>query len=455
MMVKDKKVLVLGMGISGLSAAHLLKNKGAKVIIGEKNKDKEMRDKQRRLAKEGIEVILGPHSKRLLQDKDLIVVSPGIPLEIPLLQEARRENIPIIGELELAFRFLHKHTSLIAITGTNGKTTTTTLTGEILKRVNKSVRIAGNVGLPLSRVIEENPQVIVTEVSSFQLESIKEFHPFVSCILNITPDHMDRHPDFDKYVHIKSRIFLNQGRDNFTVLNKDDPRVFPLASTTKGKVILFSQKERVKRGTFIKGGKIVRRLENEEEIIHLDEVLLPGSHNLENILSSIAIASLYGTEKEVIRHTLKNFKGLPHRVEYVDEIEGIEFVNDSKATNVDAVRRCLDSISRPIILIMGGRDKGADFSPLRERIKDKVREIILLGESRKKIKTQLSSISSISEVEGLKEAVRMAFRDAKKGDCILLSPGCASFDQFRDYRERGEVFKKEVKKIKEEIEKKS
>jgi len=454
MMIKDKKVLVLGMGTSGLSAAHLLRSKGARVTIGEKNDTKEMQDKQRKLAKEGIEVILGPHPKKLLQNQDLIVISPGIPLEIPLLQEARRENIPIIGELELAFRFL-PHTSLIAITGTNGKTTTTVLTGEMLKRANKSVRIAGNIGLPLSQAVGEDNQIIVTEVSSFQLETIDKFRPFVSCILNITPDHIDRHLSFDKYIKIKSRIFLNQENDDFTILNKDDPRVFPLAKKTKGRVIFFSQKEKVRKGAFIKGERIIRRLENEEEIISTDKVLLSGSHNLENILSSIAMASLYGVEKETIRYVLRNFKGLPHRVEYVDEIEGVEFVNDSKATNVDAVGRCLDSIKRPIILIMGGRDKGADFSPLNERMKNKVRETILLGEAKKRIKAQFSSIFSILEVEGLKEAVRIAFQDARRGDCILLSPGCASFDQFRDYKERGEAFKKEVKKIREEIEKKT
>jgi len=450
MQLRDKRVLVLGMGISGLAVSHLLKSKGARVIIGESKENGQMQEKKNKLAKEGIEVVLGPHPMELLEGKKLIVVSPGIPLDIPLLQEAGRLNIPIMGELELAFHFF-RGDSLTAITGTNGKTTTTVLTGEILKGAGRNVQLAGNIGFPLSQVVEKDHRIIVTEVSSFQLETTCKFSPSISCILNITPDHLDRYSSLEEYVRAKERIFLNQKAGDFTILNKDDPRVCSLDRKTKARVVFFSQREKLKEGVLLKGQTIIRRIDRKEDIISLGEIKLSGSHNLENILASIAISSLYGVEKEAIRETLVKFKGLPHRTEYVDKIKGVTFINDSKATNVDAVSRCIDAIEQPIILIMGGRDKGADFSPLKEKINRKVKQTILVGEAREKIRTQIHRASPILEVEGMREAVRTAFENARRGDCILLSPGCASFDQFRDYKERGDTFRKEVKRIKEEI----
>ncbi|MEA3485983.1 MAG: UDP-N-acetylmuramoyl-L-alanine--D-glutamate ligase, partial [Candidatus Aerophobetes bacterium] len=361
-------MLVLGMGMSGRGAAHLLKDKGAKVTIGEIKKDKEKRREATTFSREGIKVVLGPHPLNLLWNQELIIVSPGIPLDIPLLQKARGMNIPIIGELELSSRFI-KNTSLIAITGTNGKTTTTLLVGKILKKAYKNVRIAGNIGTPLSNGVKEKKQIVVVEVSSFQLETINSFSPRVSCILNITPDHLDRHLDLKEYIELKSRIFLNQKKEDFTVLNRDDPRLYLLSRKPKSKVIFFSQKEELKEGVFLKKNQIIRRFNGEEEIIKRDEIPLPGPHNLENILGAISICSIYNIEKEIIREVLIHFKGLPHREEYVDEIKGVRFINDSKATNEDAVKKCLQSLKNPVILIMGGKNKGADFSSIRDEVK--------------------------------------------------------------------------------------
>jgi len=451
MLLKDKKVLVLGMGVSGVAAAHLLKDEKAIVTIAEIEDSKDKRAETKKLSQEGMEVVLGPHPLSLLERKELIVLSPGIPLTIPLLQKARLRGIPILGELELAFRFL-KGKSLVAITGTNGKTTTTLLTGKILEKAGKDVQIAGNVGIPLAKIARGKSEIIVTEVSTFQLETIDEFSPHISCILNITTDHLDRHLNLEDYSDLKARIFLNQKNKDFTVLNGDDVRVYPLASKTKAQVIFVSKKDELERGVFLQNSRIKRRFNKEEEIVSYEDLTFAGSHNLENILSSVAIASLYGVEAEIIREALIEFKGLPHRAEWVGEVEGVEFINDSKATNEDAVRSSLKLRNKKTILIMGGKDKGADFSSLKKVVGEKVRKLILLGEAKRNIRNQLNGICPIEEVEDMREAVKQAFKDAQRGYSILLSPGCASFDQFRDYKERGEVFKGEIRRLEKEIE---
>jgi len=453
MILKNKKVLVLGMGVSGIGAANLLKDGEAKVTIAEIKKDKEKRAEADILSKKEIKVVLGPHPLNLLKNQELIVVSPGIPLDIPIIQKAQTSGIPIIGELELSSLFI-KDAPLIAITGTNGKTTTTFLTGQILKKAYKNVQTAGNIGIPLSNIVKEKKQIVVVEVSSFQLETVKSFSPKVSCILNITPDHLDRHLNLKKYIELKSRIFLNQKKEDFTVLNRDDFNLYLLSQKIKSKVIFFSQKEELKEGVFLKKNQIIRRFDGEEEIINRNEIPLPGPHNLENILCAISISSIYNVEKELIRETLIHFKGLPHREEYVDEIKGVRFINDSKATNEDAVKKCLQSIKNPVILIMGGKDKGADFSSIKDEVKEGVKKIFSIGEAKEKIKTQLGEFCPIFMVNNLKEAVKEAFKEAVKGDHILLSPGCASFDQFKNYKQRGDFFKKEVRRLKEKIEKK-
>lgn len=452
MELKDKKVLVLGMGISGMGMVDLLERRGAKVVVGEIKVTREMQVKAKELEGRGIRVHLGTHPLHLLDHQDLVVPSPGISLDIPLLQGAKDKSISIMGELELASRFI-KDTSLVAITGTNGKTTTTFLTGQILKRARGDVEVAGNIGTSLSGVARKKSSIIVVEVSSFQLETIEKFHPFISCILNISPDHLDRHHSFSQYAHLKGRIFLNQSKRDFTILNRDDPLVHTLAEKTRARRVFVSQKNQPDLGVFLRKGRIIARFDREEEVASLSRIRFPGSYNLENILSAVAISSLYRVNPEVIRDVLEKFKGLPHRAETVGGVRGIQFINDSKATNEGAVKRCLEGVRGPVILIMGGRDKGANFSILRSLIREKVKEIILIGEAKEKIEEELSGICPVVKSDELPSAVKYAFSEAEAGDSVLLSPGCTSFDEFKSFEERGEVFKREVEKLREKYEK--
>ena len=452
MELKDKKVLVLGMGISGMGMVDLLERRGAKVVVGEIKVTREMQVKAKELEGRGIRVHLGTHPLHLLDHQDLVVPSPGISLDIPLLQGAKDKSISIMGELELASRFI-KDTSLVAITGTNGKTTTTFLTGQILKRARGDVEVAGNIGTSLSGVARKKSSIIVVEVSSFQLETIEKFHPFISCILNISPDHLDRHHSFSQYAHLKGRIFLNQSKRDFTILNRDDPLVHTLAEKTRARRVFVSQKNQPDLGVFLRKGRIIARFDREEEVASLSRIRFPGSYNLENILSAVAISSLYRVNPEVIRDVLEKFKGLPHRAETVGGVRGVQFINDSKATNEGAVKRCLEGVRGPVILIMGGRDKGANFSILRSLIREKVKEIILIGEAKEKIEEELSGICPVVKWDELPRAVKYAFSEAEAGDSVLLSPGCTSFDEFKSFEERGEVFKREVEKLREKYEK--
>ncbi len=452
MKLKDKRVLVLGMGISGTGIVDILERQGAKVVVGETKNTAQMQVKAKELAGRGIKIYLGPHPLYLLNHQDLIVPSPGIPLDIPLLQRAKDKGISIIGELELASRFI-KDSSLVAITGTNGKTTTTFLAGQILKRARGDVEVAGNIGTSLSGVVQKKSSIIVVEVSSFQLETIEKFHPFISCILNISPDHLDRHHSFTQYAHLKGRIFLNQNKEDFTILNEDDPLVYSLATKSRARRVFVSQKNEPDLGVFLRKGRIIARFEREEEIASLSRITFPGFYNLENILCAVAISCLYRVSPEAIRDVLERFEGLPHRAEAVGKVKGVWFINDSKATNEGAVKRCLEGVRGPVILIIGGRDKGANFSILRPLIEEKVKEIILVGEAKEKIEEELSGICPMVESDELPSAVRYAFNGAEPGDSILLSPGCTSFDQFKSFEERGEVFKREVEKLRAEYEK--
>ncbi len=446
-----KSALVIGMGKSGREAALLLQKKEVKVVVGEIENDYKMEKEAEKLRKKGIQVALGSHSLNLLKDKEIVVVSPGVSLMIPLIQEARQKGIPVIGELELAYRYLTNQT-VIAITGTNGKSTTVMLTTEILSRAGFEVKMAGNIGIPLSQVAREPSPVIVVEVSSFQLESVKQFSPHIFSLLNITPDHLDRHSNFAKYIEIKSNLLRKLKVNDFAILNRDDEIIYPLAKKTKAKVIFFSEKEKPKKGVFLEGNKIVACLK-DRFVIPTNNLSLTNFHSWENVLCSVAISALFKVKEEVIREALLSFKSLAHRQELVGGIEGVNFIDDSKATNVGAVFKCLNLLEKPIILIMGGRDKGGDFSKLKPKIKEKVKLIILVGEAKRKIKEQLSDIKNLMEVNSIKEAVRISFKMAKKGDSVVLSPGCSSFDEFKNYKERGNVFKREVKKLEKEVEK--
>lgn len=445
MELEGKKVLVVGMGRAGVAAAKLLKDRGARVTINDKKGKEELREAFKELEGRGIRMETGGHPLELLEDRELIVASPGVSPNIPLLERAKEKKIPIIGELELASSFLK--VPIIAVTGTNGKTTTTTLIGKILKEEGKKVAVAGNIGYPLSSCISKDYELVVSEVSSFQLERIKTFHPFISIMLNIAPDHLDRYRNLDEYIAAKKRIFLNQERSDFAVLNRDDANCRTLS--TEAKKIFFSQEEELEEGVYLKEERIMANLSGRlQEVIHQEEIGIKGPHNLENALAAITTCLILRVKVESIKKVLKEFKGIPHRMEFVREIEGVRFVNDSKATNVSSVMKSLASFKEPIILIAGGRDKGLDYAPLRPLVEERVKVLILLGEAKEKIARALFPYKRVKRAEDMKEAVAIAFRLAEEGEIVLLSPACSSYDMFRDFEERGEVFKEAVRRLK-------
>ncbi|MBA7610267.1 UDP-N-acetylmuramoylalanine--D-glutamate ligase [subsurface metagenome] len=432
---------MIGMGRAGVAAAKLLVTKGARVTITDCRGKEELKEAFGELEGRRIRIETGGHPLELLEDTELVVASPGISPDISLLKRAKEKRISIIGELELASSFLK--VPIIAVTGTNGKTTTTTLIGEILKKEGKRVTVAGNIGYPLSSCVSKNYELIVSEVSSFQLERIKTFHPSISIMLNIASDHLDRYRDLDEYIGAKKRIFLNQKRGDFAVLNRDDPHCRTLS--IEAKKIFFSQEE-LGEGIYLKEGRVMANLSGRsQEVIHQEEIGIKGPHNLENALAAITACLILRVKVDSIRRALKEFKGIPHRMEFVRKIKGVRFVNDSKATNVSAVMKSLASFPKPIILIAGGRDKGLDYSPLRPLVKERVKTLILLGEAKEKIAQALSSCKRIKMVEDIKEAVNTAFKLAEEGETVLLAPACSSYDMFKNFQERGEAFKEAVR----------
>lgn len=443
---KGKRVAIIGMGRSGLAAAKLLDNLGAEVIISDIKEKAELQDRIRQLAGMQIEIETGGHTERLIEDTQLIVVSPGVPQDIPLLAQARELRIPIISEIELAYGLLE--IPLVAVTGTNGKTTTTTLLGQILAGDGRRVGVGGNIGIPLSSLVNQSLDIIVTEISSFQLEGISRFRPYISIILNITPDHLDRYSSFGDYAQCKARVLANQTEGDFAILNQDDELVRPLASKTRAKVISFSCKRRLDAGVWLEGDRIMARLSGvRQEILSLRNVRIKGPHNAINVLAATACTLILGVEQRNLRKALSEFRGLEHRLEHVASIRGMEFVNDSKATNVDAVAKSLQTFSQPIILIAGGRDKRSDYSPLLPLIKERVKDLILIGEATKKIRQVLGGFEPIQEARSMDDAVRLAASLGQPGDVILLSPACASYDMFADFEARGRAFKEAVRRL--------
>jgi UDP-N-acetylmuramoylalanine--D-glutamate ligase len=379
---------------------------------------------------------------------DMIVPSPGVPPSNIILAEAQRRKIPIISEIELAYRFLKP--PLIAITGTNGKTTTTTLIGHILAKDGKRVFVGGNIGNPLIGYIDgkQEDDYAVVEVSSFQLQWIQSFHPFISILLNITCDHVDYHGSFEAYRETKERIFENQGGSDLAILNADEPRSFLLAKKIAAEVQFFSSKAEVTKGVFLKDRTLVHNtVHGDCEEYPLDMIKIPGLHNMENVMAAIIAARHCGSSPENIIRAVSDFKGIPHRIEFTEEKNGVAFYDDSKGTNVGAVARALETFSRPIILLMGGRDKEGDFGTLSPLIKSKVKELVLFGEARNKIYDLIGGVVETSKCTTLKEAIDLAYRHSSPGDVVLLSPGCASFDEFSNYKERGRFFKDVVKSL--------
>jgi len=474
-----KRITIVGLARSGVGAANLLKNLGADVTVT----DKKLHDEVRRFLDkldDGVRVALGGHPDELFTDVDLIVVSPGVPTDIKPLEEARKKGIKIIGELELAFQILSlmsvQPAEFLAVTGTNGKSTTTALLYEILKNSGLNVIVGGNIGNALTDEISNfkfqisNFNCIVAEVSSFQLETIDAFRPNGAAILNITPDHLDRYNSMSDYINAKCRIFMNQNKGDFLVLNADDPateeimqRVKSQHSTIKRipEIFYFSRKREVE-GVYLQDNVIKFNLpeskmqnlkfkiQNMPSTFNLEPstFLIKGVHNIENAMAASLMALLSGCRPDSIANTLKNFSGLEHRLEFVREIDGVKFINDSKGTNVGAVLKSLESFDEPIVLIAGGRDKDSDFTIFRQLIKEKVKALVLIGEAKEKIRKAVGdSIKEVFMEDDFKAAVLKAKQAASSGDVVLLSPACASFDMFRDFEDRGRQFKKAVMEL--------
>jgi len=448
MKLKDKPVLVVGLGKSGVASAQFLLARGAKVTVSDSKSPEQLANEIPALLDRGIAVETGGHGERTFRGQDLIVVSPGVPADSAPLLQARLQGVPIIGEIELAAQFLQGR--IVAITGSNGKTTTTTLTGEILAASGFPVAVGGNIGTPaISLVDQTTPKsFVVLEVSSFQLETIQTFRPFISAILNITPDHLDRHRTLEAYVDAKARIFENQNATDFCVLNADDAAANALTSRAKCPVLHFSRRTEVPAGVFVRQGKVFfRNGETEREILPVEEITLQGAHNLENVLAAVCIASLAGCPANKIGQAVHAFKAVEHRLEFVAEIAGVRYFNDSKATNVDATIKALESFPANIHLILGGKDKGSDYSVLNPLLRERVKQVYTIGAAAEKIASQIGQAAPIDPSGTLENALRRASAAAKPGDIVLLAPACASFDQFQSYEHRGRVFKELVRAL--------
>jgi UDP-N-acetylmuramoylalanine--D-glutamate ligase len=449
--LKNQRVLVVGLGKSGVASALFLKARGARVTVSDTKSQDELRGEIPKLLDAGITVETGGHGERTFHGQDLIVVSPGVPVDAPQLAQAREQGIPVIGEIELAARFLKGR--IVAITGSNGKTTTTALTGVVISMGGWESLVGGNIGTPAISLVEESTEdgYVVLEVSSFQLETIQSFHPFIAVVLNVTPDHLDRHSTFEAYVDAKARIFENQTGEDFAVLNADDPTCVGLASRTRARKIWFSRKKEIEAGAWIWNSQIVYREGGQDrEIMPVSEIKLKGAHNLENVLAAVCAGMLVRSEPHGIRRAVQEFKAVEHRLEYVATVRGVEFYNDSKATNVDATIKALESFPVNIHLILGGKDKGSDYTVLKPLLKERARRVYTIGAAAEKIESHLGGIVEVVRAGTLEAAVKRAAASAQAGDVVLLAPACASFDQFENYEHRGRVFKQTVQALAEQ-----
>lgn len=444
--LKGKKVLVVGLGKSGLAAALFLRHRGAHVTVSDVRSAEALAKDIPALLDEGIMVEAGGHGLLTFRRQDLIVVSPGVPLNTPELAQVKNFGLPVIGELELASRFLKG--SMLAITGSNGKTTTTALVGEILEKAGLPTLVGGNIGVPVVGLIDQSTEAswVVLEVSSFQLETTDTFHPRIAVILNITPDHLDRHGSFENYALAKERIFAVQTSEDFLVLNADNARAAEAARRTKANVYWFSLDGAVEQGAFVEDGFVVYRPAKDavvEKIVPLAGIPLKGEHNVENVLAAACAARLAGAKSETIRAAIEAFHAVEHRLEYVATINGVEYYNDSKATNVDATAKALAAFPAGIHLILGGKDKNSDYRELEPEL-GRVKAVYTIGSAAEKIESQLRGMVSLHSCGTLAAAVNAAGLAAHPGDVVLLAPACSSFDQFENYEQRGRVFKQLV-----------
>jgi UDP-N-acetylmuramoylalanine--D-glutamate ligase len=448
--LKNKRVLVVGLGKSGLSAAMFLRGQGSRVTVSDARSAMALAKEIPALLEAGIMVESGGHGLLTFRRQDLIVVSPGVPMDTPEVKQVVAFGLPVIGELELASRYLKGQ--VVAITGSNGKTTTTTLVGKIFKDSGLPTQVGGNIGLPVIDLVAQSTAetVNVLEVSSFQLETVEEFHPRIAVILNITPDHLDRHGSFEKYVAAKERIFERQGAKDALVLNGDDRVVQLSAARAKSEVFWFSATKAVRRGAFVRDGVIVW-VEKEggltEPVMPVSEVPLKGAHNIENVLAAVCVARLEKVSAESIRASVASFTAVEHRLELVRKLNGVEFYNDSKATNVDATMKAVASFAKGIHLVLGGKDKDSDYSLMAPMLKERVKAVYTIGSAAEKIERQLHGVVKMVAAETMQVAVAEAAKAAVAGDVVLLSPACSSFDQFENYEHRGRVFRQLVNEL--------
>src|SRR5262245_26086263 len=447
MNVSGKKILVVGLARSGAAAAEFLLSRGARVVVNDAKPESELKDAESLRAK-GIEVVAGGHPPGLFEESELIVVSLGVPLALEPFQRARAAGAGIISEVELAARFIRGR--LIGITGSNGKTTTTALTGELLRDAGLPTQVGGNIGTPLISLVETSRDdgFTVIELSSFQLEAVDRLHLFVSVIINITPDHLDRYDSMDDYAAAKANVFRNQTAKDFAVLNADDERVSRMGALTGARPIYFSRRRELDEGVFLRAGSVVHREAGAERtLITRDEITLRGDHNLENVMSALAVGLACGASIDSMRAGVRDFKGVEHRLEFVAEIGGVKFYNDSKATNVDAAIKCIEAFDGGVNVILGGKDKGGDYAPLARRVRERCSNVILIGAAADKIAAALENTRPLRRAATMEEAVEIGLKIGKPGEIVLLAPACASFDMFDNYEHRGSVFKEAVRRL--------
>lgn len=446
--LKNKRVLVVGLARTGAATALFCAARGAAVTATDLREEAKIgREIGAQLRAAGVNLELGGHREKTFLEQDLIIPSPGVPADAPLLQGARGKGITIWSEIELAYRF--RKGKLIGITGSNGKTTTTSLVEHILRTASLPTILAGNIGTPLIACVERmTPDTVtVVELSSFQLELVHTFRTDISVFLNLTPDHLDRHGSMDFYAAAKARIFANQTEQDFAILNADDAATTPLAPA-RPRLYWFSRKQRVAQGAFLRGNEIVFRDDGKEDVIlKQDEVPLPGAHNLENVLAAVAATRLAGVGARAVRDGVLSFAGVEHRLEFVAEVNGVRYYNDSKATNVDATLKALDAFPGRILVILGGKDKGSDYTPLQSPLRERAILALLIGAAADKIASQIDGAVAIEGAGTMERAVEIAARAAHPGDVVLLAPACASFDQFENYEHRGRVFKALVREL--------
>lgn len=466
MQLKDKKIVVVGLGRTGLATAGFLHQHGARVLIADTAGEKELGDAVNIVRKWGVDMELGPHRAASFLNADLIVVSPGVSHTIAPIMQASDRGIPVIGEIELASRFIKE--PIIAVTGTNGKTTTTELLGRMLKNSGLKVFVGGNIGNPLIEyVVKGQPaQIVVAEISSFQLDTTAAFRPRVCVLLNITADHLDRYPNFETYVDSKMRIFKNQLAEDVAVINGADPLVRAKTKQIKSQRLFFPTLQANEQGAILNGKRIIlnlnklKRIQTKiriphsafriQEYLDISKIRLRGRHNFENAAAASLAALAAGAKLEGIQNTLDQFHGLAHRLEHVATIEAVQYFNDSKATNVDSVAKALACFSKPVLLIMGGRYTGSDFTALQGLVRKHVKHLIVMGEAAEPIRSALGQLKPTNVAFSMADAVSTAYQNAETEDVVLLSPGCASFDWYRNYAERGDDFRREVDKLKKD-----